>query len=370
MSRLKAIHSAGKEAFSWSRDDAVPVALILGSAIGMGVPLAAGVVTGRTEPGIIAALGGLAIGSAGEGVTLRSRATCLSYGILTGTLAVLAGSAAGGHGPAGAVTIVLFTVLAALVGSMGRTVARYGSMFIVLMVIGSSPVIAGTDHAAAVGLLFLAGSLWTAAVVVALFCLYFPGTTAAEPGVDSHPARQPRARPALHRRFAAVLYRRSAWEYALRIGLCMAAGEAVVLFWGQGQAYWIAVVIAIVVQRSPERTLGRLVGRGSGTLAGVIVASLLLLCSLPAGVLVLAITVLAGLRPLLKARNYALYSAVMTPLVLLLLSFGQPASLSLAGYRLADTMIGIAIAFVLGYLIWPLVRAGPAAPAPDGGDRR
>jgi uncharacterized membrane protein YccC len=55
----------------------------------------------------------------------------------------------------------------------------------------------------------------------------------------------------------------------------------------------------------------------------------------------------------------------MTPLVVLLLDFGQTASVATIGYRLADTVIGCAIALVVGYLPW--LRVPGLIPARSGG---
>jgi uncharacterized membrane protein YccC len=72
------------------------------------------------------------------------------------------------------------------------------------------------------------------------------------------------------------------------------------------------------------------------------------------------VAVLAVLRPLLKVRNYMLYSAVMTPLVLILLGSGNPITPDVIAYRLIDTLIGVFIGIILGYLIWPARHSGPS----------
>jgi p-aminobenzoyl-glutamate transporter AbgT len=66
----------------------------------------------------------------------------------------------------------------------------------------------------------------------------------------------------------------------------------------------------------------------------------------PSWAIVAVVSILAGLRPLLKERNYAAYAAVMTPLVVLLMDLGRTPELSTVGYRLADTVIGCLIAIV------------------------
>ena len=65
--------------------------------------------------------------------------------------------------------------------------------------------------------------------------------------------------------------------------------------------------------------------RALGAALGVLATGLLLLHTPPAWALAAGIGVLAGLRPLLRARNYLAYTAAMTPLIILLLDAGADA---------------------------------------------
>jgi len=143
------------------------------------------------------------------------------------------------------------------------------------------------------------------------------------------------------------------WQYALRIGLCLAAAEAIAYAWGQHWSYWIAIVVVIIVQRSFRSAIARAFQRAIGTFAGVLIASVLLLWFPPAWLLIMIIGVLSGLRPFLRVRNYTLYAAVMTPLIIIVLQFGDTLSAAVIAYRLIDTVIGFFIVLILGYLIWP-----------------
>ncbi|MER7250929.1 FUSC family protein [Kribbella sp. NPDC000426] len=115
--------------------------------------------------------------------------------------------------------------------------------------------------------------------------------------------------------------------------------------WHQEKGYWIALAVVIVVRRRGGSLL-RATERCAGTCAGVLIGGLLILWAPPSGVIVVVVSVLAGLRPLLKERNYAAYATVMTPLVVLLMDLGRTPELSTVGYRLVDTVIGCLIAIV------------------------
>ena len=86
---------------------------------------------------------------------------------------------------------------------------------------------------------------------------------------------------------------------------------------------------------------------------------LLLLGSSSIWATIAMIAVLAAARPILKEANYTAYAAVMTPLVILLLDFGQAPSWAAVVDRLAATLAGCVLALTIGYLIWP----GLSAPA-------
>lgn len=51
--------------------------------------------------------------------------------------------------------------------------------------------------------------------------------------------------------------------------------------------------------------------------------------------------------------NYGLWVIFLTPLVILLTEVGRPGQWTLAGWRIADTLIGAALALGGSYLLWP-----------------
>jgi hypothetical protein len=68
----------------------------------------------------------------------------------------------------------------------------------------------------------------------------------------------------------------------------------------------------------------------------VVIGGALIVWVPPPWAIVIVVSALAGLRPLLKERNYAAYATIMTPLVVLLMDLGHTPELSTIGYRLID----------------------------------
>ena len=153
-------------------------------------------------------------------------------------------------------------------------------------------------------------------------------------------------------RWRRSLARFSVWQYTLRIVLCLAAAEALVLMWPYGHGYWIAITVAIVVHRNLQEALPRALERAGGTVGGVLLCGALMFAAPSVWGLIATIAVLAALRPLLRETNYTVYAAVMTPLVILLLDYGQAPSLATVMDRLVATLAGCTLALTLGYLVW------------------
>jgi len=329
----------------------VPVApwQLLSAGVGMAGPIAVGAASGRLADGMLASIGGLAVSTADvTGPPLR-RAGRMAVTALTGTVGVALGAVLGGHGWAGVGIVVALVGVLALLGGISRPLARASGQLTVLLVLGSGTTAVAAGHWGGAAPLVAAG-----AAAAGCATLLAAGIADAVGDREPHP-RHERRRPAmtLLRRWAGTLHEFAGWRYPLRITLCLAAAEVAGQLWHQSKSYWIALTVAIVVQRQIDGALVRTAQRGLGTLAGVLLGSALLLTTLPTWGLVVAVGVLAAARPLLKVRNYALYAMIMTPLVVLQLDFGRAATLSTMADRLLDTLLGCAIALTLGYLALP-----------------
>jgi hypothetical protein len=83
-------------------------------------------------------------------------------------------------------------------------------------------------------------------------------------------------------------------------------------------------------------------------------AAFTLRSGLPSWALAGVIGILAGARPLLRVRNYLAYSAVMTPLIILIIDAGRAPDNGLLLDRLVATLIGAALAVGSNLLVMRL----------------
>jgi len=143
---------------------------------------------------------------------------------------------------------------------------------------------------------------------------------------------------------------------AVRLGIAATAAGLVAVALGLPSSYWAAsTAVAVLLGTDARHTRARAVHRITGTLLGVLVAAGLLALHLPVGVEVLVIALLQVAIELLIAHQYVLAVSAITPLVLLLVHVGNPArsGVELIGSRLAETVVGIALALVAGFLLFP-----------------
>jgi hypothetical protein len=329
---------------------------------GLAGPLALGVMTGHLRAGMAAALGGLALGVGGKGETLSEQAPGLIYALAAGSAAMLTGSALTGNLAAAAIGIPLLAAAAGLIGSISRPLARATTQYILYTIIAANLGARGT-HPLGMVLLFLLGACWTAALSLILRPLFKAMGPVPNPLIPANAAQLPKytTRQRL-RRWRKSLTRLSGWQYVLRIGSCLAAAAALEWIWPLHHGYWVSITVVIVVQRNLQTALTRAFHRAAGTVLGVLLISLLLLGSPPTWALLLIIAALSAARPILLETNYTAYAAVMTPLVILLLDFGQDPSWPAVIDRLAATLAGCGLALTLGYLGWS--RLSPQARSP------
>ncbi|ACL17742.1 FUSC family protein [Methanosphaerula palustris] len=363
----EAVRSILVDAVRWSREIPVPVSQSVAVALGMAVPIAVGVAIDQIGLGMLASLGGLA--ASGAAGTLREQGILLCSALVTGCAAVLVGSTIAGHGWMTGAAIVLITTIAALVGSLGRTFARSTTVFTIFMIIGTSLGISGALPPIDVTLVFAAGAAWTVIVSLLASSLFRAlgreGLTAGTTVIDQQPA--PITLRRRFRRWFRSLQHLAGWQYTLRISLCILVSEIIAVLWDQPWSYWIPLVVVIILQRNIETTLARASQRALGTCAGVIIGSVLLSKFTPIWFLILMVGILAAVRPILRVRNYTLYTVVMTPLIIILLEFGSTLSSGVLAYRLVDTAIGFIIVVVFGYLLWPVLLVRSPMPVTEPG---
>ena len=143
-------------------------------------------------------------------------------------------------------------------------------------------------------------------------------------------------------------------RHALRAAAAMAAGFAVaqLLPWG-GHTYWVLLTILVVLRGSLAQTLERRNSRVIGTLLGCVLALALLSAQLPPLALVLWLTLAQAVAHGFAVRRYVVTAVAVTTLGLLqahMLSTGGSTTFALLE-RIADTLIGTAIAWGFAYVL-------------------
>jgi uncharacterized membrane protein YccC len=326
------------------------VSQAVASMLGLAGPVAIGVMAGQVKAGVAASLGGLALGSEGKGVTFRERLRGLLYASAAGTLAMLVGAGVSGHGSVTNLVMVAIAAVAAFFGSISYSMARATTLFMLFAIIAANIGIR-TTHPLAVTVLFFMGAAWTAGLSLVLKPLFRSmGIGRASLSAPARPAMRYTAKQYL-RRWRKSLAHLSGWHYTIRITLCLLASVGVDWLWPHHHGYWVLITVVILVRRDLGSSRKLMFQRAIGTVIGVLATSLLLLRMSSIWAAVVMMAILAGIRPVLMETNYTAYTAVQTPLVILLLDFGQPSWGGIVD-RLTATLAGCAIALLLGYIGW------------------
>jgi uncharacterized membrane protein YccC len=142
---------------------------------------------------------------------------------------------------------------------------------------------------------------------------------------------------------------RDAIRDACVLSLAMLIGHTI---FSADRGYWIALTAALVLRPDLQSTINRGFARIAGTLAGAVVAALLLVAFRGDPLVQSAgMVVAAGVCYLTLMANYALFSTAMTAFVILALSLGGTYTGTVAD-RVLDTLGGGALAMA-GYLLFP-----------------
>ena len=143
-------------------------------------------------------------------------------------------------------------------------------------------------------------------------------------------------------------------RHALRAAAAIAVGLGVaqLLPWG-GHTYWVLLTIIVVLRGSLAQTLERRNSRVVGTLLGCVLTLGLLSADLPPLALVLWLTLAQAVGHAFALRRYVVTAVAVTTLGLLqahMLNAGDSTTFALLE-RVADTLIGTAIAWAFAYVL-------------------
>jgi len=155
-----------------------------------------------------------------------------------------------------------------------------------------------------------------------------------------HRPRQPWDAP-LH----AALRSSRTLEEVVRVSVAVALAGAIATGAGLGHAYWASVGAAAATSgASTQHRMIRGLHRAVGTMAGVLVAGVLLSLGMSPLATILVVIALQVGAELLIARNYAIALVTITPMALLMVHLGSTASVrDLLVDRVVDTLLGVVV---------------------------
>jgi uncharacterized membrane protein YccC len=155
---------------------------------------------------------------------------------------------------------------------------------------------------------------------------------------------------------AAIAPRSMILRFALRVGLVTAIAVGLTAVLGLRRGYWVTVTAVIILQPYTGATTQRALQRVLGTIVGgALTAALAALFHDPLAILLLAF-VFSGVSVALLPLNYAAFSVFLTP-TFVLLAEASAGDWHLAGVRIANTLIGGALALAGSRLLWPSPEA-------------
>lgn len=319
-----------------------PVALQM--AVTLTVPLLVGLATGRIDLGLLAAVGAFTVPYFTPLPRLeRLRLRPIAGLVLVATAAL--GTVLGAHRLAAAVGLVAVTIVIG-VAVHGYRLGPPGPLFPILVYgMSSNATAAGVPALTIVGCV-AAGCTFAVAVSIAPLVRRHHWT------ITPRPLTVLLARP---------LWDRGARELVARTAIVAVAGTAVsLLYVDPERAYWTVaagvVVVGVVPGRGPAISRG--LHRTVGTIAGVAVYAAIVAMDLAPLAIVLILGALQFASEVTIVRHYAIATAALTPLALILVGSaeGQLGSLAYVGERIADTLAGAGIAVATALL------HSPAAP--------
>jgi hypothetical protein len=183
------------------------------------------------------------------------------------------------------------------------------------------------------------------------------------PGADARPRRpafRQRARDVFDALSDHATLRSPIGRHAVRLAVAVAVAEAIALHSPLARGYWVALTVAVVLRPDFSVTFSRGAARMAGTSVGVLLAGLLAVAVRPSGAAgVVAAGLLCAAACASFQVSYLAFSALITGLVVMLVGFVSPGTVTTAFDRLVDTLIGGSLALV-AYAVWPTWSAGTA----------
>ena len=145
----------------------------------------------------------------------------------------------------------------------------------------------------------------------------------------------------------------AACRHAVRLAVCVLAGDAIARAFELRRAYWLPMTIAIVLKPDFTATFSRGVLRLAGTFAGLVFATALVHVLPPGNApQIVSVAVLMFVVRCYGGANYGILATSVTALVVFLIALSGVNAKEVIAARAVNTVIGGAIA-LFAYWLWP-----------------
>lgn len=193
---------------------------------------------------------------------------------------------------------------------------------------------------------------------------YADAAVAAASALESpHPVRHPRSLPlprailSVRREFFrpvldAMSRDSDVLRHSLRVGITTACGVLLSHYLRLSHGYWLTMTVLIILQPYQGATFVKAVQRIGGTVIGGLLAATVVSAAHDPRTIFVIVTLLVFVAVAVQPINYALYSALLTPVFVLLVEINE-GSWNLAGARILNTLVGGALAYAGSQLLWP-----------------
>ena len=150
--------------------------------------------------------------------------------------------------------------------------------------------------------------------------------------------------------FALFKFTSPAFQFVLLKALAVAVGTAIGLGFDIPYAHWIPIYTLIILQPDPKETLNIVIERLIGTVLAAALAAVLLVSVHNQYLIAFIIMAFAFLAIAMRGANMLIYTFFSTVVILLLVDFSTPGSLTDVWARMLNVFIGALIAVVVVFL--------------------
>lgn len=337
-----------QEVLRWTQDEPIDWGLVAAGGLGMAVPLWIANSTGHLGLGLAGAVGSLLMGNSSTGRTTIELARNEIQVIVTLAIAAICVAVLHGYGVWTDLGVVGLVACAATLGGYSNKLSMATSRFIIYICIMLSAA-SGHDEGPIMFVLMLGSAIWTSLLIVVFGgitrMITPPMVLRAATGV------QPATTEDMRARWLASLATLRGWQFPIRITTALLIAVLIAFIWPTHRYFWIAITVALICQRPLETWPIRTTQRAIGTVIGVGAAYILLASPPSTSDMILTLGIICALRLAVRSRNYLVFSALMTPVIMMILDVGRPIEVNLLFDRIAATLMGAGLVILVNSLM-------------------